>query len=209
MSAHATAQDLSLFIDRELSPARSRWLESHLDECDQCQERYLSTRQLVDGLRGLERVAPPSTLGMTVRQHRLSIGHSRLRQRLEKSWKRWPDPMILGYLGVVVALGVMALAVSRANQQSEDASTVIFAPIESEQRLSRSHLESFTVIDEGTWIEPGITVEQEVAASSATADQALQALSRLGERVPAGTKVVVATVGSEVVRIELSQVVSE
>ena len=194
MSIHATAQDLSLLVDRQLPVAGQEQLEQHLRQCQQCQERYLSTQQLVNELRGLERVAPPSTLGMTVRHHRQAVGQSRLRQRLERTWKRWPDPMILAYLGVVIALGSMAVAVSRMAEQSETGSTLIIAPSASDRVVTELH---------GVWVEPGLTDQQVVSARPASGDEVSTVLDRLDQEIPGGSKAIVARLGSEVVRIEL------
>ncbi len=194
MSAHASAVDLSLLIDRQLPQERADWLEQHIEDCEECRERYLSTRRLVDGMQSLERVAPPSTLGMVVQQHRLEVGNSRLRKRLERPWKRWPDPVILGYLGVVVALGFMAVGLSRIAERREATSTVIFAPTQVAD-------ESAALPADGTtWIEPGISADEVEVARPASVVQIRAALERLGESIPEDTSWVVARVENEVIR---------
>lgn len=200
---HATPRELSLWIDGELSPDRTERVEAHVDQCDECRERYLSTLRLVEDLRGLERMAPPSTLGMVVERHRLEVGNRKLRQRLERSWRRWPDPVILTYLAVVVALGVMAVLVSRVDVP--DAGTVIRAPSEAPARIEAAPRarESSHEYDATAWVEPGIGQDEAAAATPATADQVAAIQRRLGAGLPAGTRVVIARVGDAVVRFEI------
>ena len=197
MSAHATTQDLSLLIDGELPRRRVRQVEQHLDDCDECRQRYLSTLKLVEGLQGLERSAPPSTLGMVVEHNRLQLGNPDLRNRLERDWKRWPDPLILTYLGVVLALGVMVVMVSRIGV-SDRGGTVILAPSQAPPQLAEERLAA------EVWIEPGITEDEVLNARNATPEETALVLERLAVVIPSQTQVVVARVGEQTVRLELS-----
>lgn len=192
-TVHATSHELSLWIDGELPPERAKRVEGHVEECADCHRHYVSTLELVENLRGLEQVAPPSTLGMVVERHRLEVGNRKLRQRLEQSWRRWPDPMILTYLGVVVALGAMTVLVSRID--APDAGTVIRAPSEASPQTEA------TAESVGTWIEPGVGDIEAEAAVVADKAQAAAVLSRLDAVLPPGTRVVIARDGEEVVRV--------
>lgn len=195
-TVHASPRELSLLIDGELPRQRAEQVEEHVDQCTACRERYLSTVELVEELRSLERVAPPSTLGIVVEQHRVEVGNRKLRQRLERSWRRWPDPMILAYLGVVLALGVMAVMVSRL--EAPDAGTVIRAPSEAAPQIEAGE-------SVGTWIEPGIGEAEAAAAVVADETQAAAVLERLDGAIPSEVRVVIARDGGEVVRVVVGE----
>lgn len=196
-TAHASPRELSLLIDGELPRERADRVEEHVDQCANCRERYLSTVELVGELRSLERVEPPSTLGMVVERHRVEIGNRKLRQRLEKSWRRWPDPMILTYLGVVLALGVMVLMVSRVEQP--DRGTVIFAPSEAAPHIEAGAEAAVESIE--TWVEPGIGATEAEAAVPADEAQAAAVLARLDGAIPPEARVIIARESGEVVRV--------
>ncbi len=63
MSRHATAEDLSAYVDQELEPVRLRLVEDHLEDCDECRDRLDGMQRLVGDLRRLKRLTPPSVLG--------------------------------------------------------------------------------------------------------------------------------------------------
>lgn len=197
MNAHATAQDLSLLIDRQLAREREEWVEQHLQDCEVCREHYQSTRRLVEHLQGLERVAPPSTLGMVVQQHRTELGNSRLRRRLERNWKRWPDPMILVYLAVVLALGAMAVMVTRAVDSEDLRGTMIYTPGDTVTEASEPPA--------GVWIESGISEAEVIQAVDATPEQSRRVIERLGAGLPEGVRKVIARDGDQVLVVRLSQ----
>ncbi len=55
-------QDLSAYLDGELSPEQRRWLEGHLAVCSACARHLGELRDLARGLRRLPRPAAPSHL---------------------------------------------------------------------------------------------------------------------------------------------------
>lgn len=69
MSRHATAEDLSAYVDEELEPVRLRLVESHLEECEECRGRVEGLRGLVGDLRRLERLHPPPALEQYLERH--------------------------------------------------------------------------------------------------------------------------------------------
>ena len=138
---------------------------------------------------------------MVVEHNRIQLGNPDLRRRLEKDWKRWPDPMLLSYLGVVLALGVMVLMVTRIDMHDRER-TIILAPSEAPPALVESALSTNTVAD--VWIEPGIAASAAPAARQATAEEHKLVLRRLAGAVPVDARLVIARVGEEVVRLDLS-----
>lgn len=62
MSRHATAEDLSAYLDQELEPVRLRLVETHLEECEECRQRVSGLRGVVGELRRLEHLRPPPAL---------------------------------------------------------------------------------------------------------------------------------------------------
>ncbi len=72
MSQHATAEDLSAYLDDELEAPRLLRLVEHLGECPGCRERLRRTRRVVGSLRQLERAVPPPLMARTV-QRRISL----------------------------------------------------------------------------------------------------------------------------------------
>ncbi|MCH9648997.1 MAG: zf-HC2 domain-containing protein [Deltaproteobacteria bacterium] len=62
MSRHATAEDLSAYLDEELEPVRLRLVETHLEECEECRRRVSGLSGVVGELRRLEHLRPPPAL---------------------------------------------------------------------------------------------------------------------------------------------------
>jgi hypothetical protein len=66
--SHVSADGLSTYLDGEMGARASRRVEEHLAGCGACQERLEGLRTTVQGLRRLERVAPPAAIGERVRR---------------------------------------------------------------------------------------------------------------------------------------------
>jgi hypothetical protein len=68
MNRHATTEQLSSYLDREIGIAESRQIESHCSACAQCGARLASMRRVVSGLGRVERAAPPAALRHQIRR---------------------------------------------------------------------------------------------------------------------------------------------
>jgi len=67
MIRHLSAEQLSSYLDGEVSLSESREIEAHLESCARCRGQYESMDRMVTNLWRLERVAPPAVIGQEVR----------------------------------------------------------------------------------------------------------------------------------------------
>jgi anti-sigma factor RsiW len=67
MIRHLSAEQLSSYLDGEVSLSESREIEAHLESCARCRAQYESLDRMVANLWRLERVAPPPVIGQEVR----------------------------------------------------------------------------------------------------------------------------------------------
>ena len=58
MSDHATIEDLSAYLDRQLTRAELLEIEEHMAECELCAKRCEGMRRVMSSLRHLEHLAP-------------------------------------------------------------------------------------------------------------------------------------------------------
>jgi len=109
MSAHCSVQQLSSYVDEELTHPELRLVESHLSDCPECRDRLAGLGNVVRELRRVERAAPPPELGYRVeRAVDHAAGPMRLWQRGEAGARRWLDPpTVAPIFGVVLALAVI------------------------------------------------------------------------------------------------------
>lgn len=111
MSRHLPPEALSAYLDGESSEGEVERVESHLENCARCSRRLEEMRRLVGEVRSLERVSPPSRLGLEL-QSRLMQAVPPFEERGRRS-ARLPrlllQPAILATIGVVLALAVVAL----------------------------------------------------------------------------------------------------
>lgn len=68
MNRHATTEQLSAYLDRELGYVEMRQLESHYASCAECTARLVSMRQVVQGLDRVGRAVPPAALRQQIRR---------------------------------------------------------------------------------------------------------------------------------------------
>lgn len=112
MTRHPDPDVLSAYLDGELDALEIRRVEDHLALCVSCRDRYEGLRSIASALRGLDRVAPPSTLDFAVtRRIALDDGMPGLLERLENGLDRLPrlHSTILGHFAILVALASMIL----------------------------------------------------------------------------------------------------
>ena len=109
MTAHASAETLSAYLDGELPEGERRETELHLAACPGCHARFASLGRVVASLQRLERAAPPPTLAQDV-ERRISLAGARanafdrLEERLRVLGTASP---ILTTFAVILALGTI------------------------------------------------------------------------------------------------------
>ena len=213
MTAHCSVETFSAYLDRELPNRRAREVEEHVRDCDACRAELASLERLTGRLRGLERMAPPSTLGLAV-ERRVALGARRRRR-----WPAWPgtregeaiQPSIQVVFALVVAFGAILLLFGDAVERGRRATIPVslHAPAGSTSEAERPSPEvveragrRLTLID-GTWWQEataGRTVDRSIVVGSAEWEREVAgspALGQLAELLPA-----VVEIDGAVVRLE-------
>lgn len=108
--AHADAEILSAYLDRELPAREAERLESHLRDCPPCREHLDSLRRVVKGLQRMERVAAPSLVASQVRR-RVAL------ESEKQGWEAWVDRLErrlsgLGLDSIVFTTAAVVLALA-------------------------------------------------------------------------------------------------
>lgn len=136
MSRHASARQLSAYLDGELPKPQLRLVERHLEECPPCRERLAGLRRTVASLRRLERLAPPPALGEDVaRRVRLEPRPRGLLERLEARLGAPPLQSAVGFtfalvLAFAVLLVLFAGWVDERGRREREAGPRLVAPSE-------------------------------------------------------------------------------
>lgn len=160
MSTHATVETLSAYLDHELPHPESREIEEHLADCADCRTRFAGMKNVVSGLRHLERLAPPSTLQQVVARRVAFDGERKsLGDRLESNLQAFErQSSLLALFGVVVAFAVMILFFAHGLEQRRSSTIpVVFkdpragAGSESRQIAGRELRREGAV-----WVEEGV-----------------------------------------------------
>lgn len=195
MSDHATIEDLSAYLDRQLTRAELLEIEKHLAECELCAKRCEGMRRVMSSLRHLEHLAPPSTLDQTVAR-RISLRGQRvgLYERLESSLSIFErQSSLLALFGVVIALAMFMLFLSVAVERAQNATIpVVFQDPDflSEESLgddaeTRLEVAGRVLLRDGdTWIEEGVDparVDRVLEADSAAARELIAQHPELAE----------------------------
>jgi hypothetical protein len=68
MNRHATTEQLSAYLDRELGAVELQQLEVHCASCEECGARLASMRRMVRGLGSIGRAVPPPSLRQQIRR---------------------------------------------------------------------------------------------------------------------------------------------
>jgi hypothetical protein len=130
MNRHATAEELSAYLDQELEPPRLRLVRGHLEACEDCRRRADGLARVVRDLRALERQAPPPVLG----QHLLERVHRQPRPRtlvekLEGRLTTIPSQSSITFLfALVLAFAVLMYVFSGLLDRHERNQTSILRP---------------------------------------------------------------------------------
>ena len=128
MSAHASVQDLSAYLDRCLDEPATRRVERHLDLCGDCRERFQGMRRVAEGLRGLGDVEPPAELEQAVaRRIRLAGEQEPWLDRLENGLGTFQkQSSTLAIFAVVLALAVMLVLFAQALERARNETIPVY-----------------------------------------------------------------------------------
>jgi anti-sigma factor RsiW len=169
MTAHATAETLSSYLDGELASPDRAAVERHIAACPGCRGRLDSLRRVVDNLRRIERAAPPPTLAQHV-QRRVALegdGGS-LVARLEERMRRLPVASSLGTsFAVVLALAAILYLYAHGLDRRGDRSVPVVVPSREAARefaAANAHRDPASVrldgvvfvLEGGRWVEGGL-----------------------------------------------------
>lgn len=198
MSRHATAEALSAYLDDELGDGASRRLADHLEDCADCRARLSSLRRVVNGLRRLERTAPPPILAQEVERRVALSGRPAGRlERLEERLRGLPQSSSVFFtFALVVALAWLLFLFAHGVDRSQRPRTALVlgsppvAPeLTGEVRETRQAAgRTFDLID-GVWRQRGLerkVAEFDVEAGSAAGREILAVypdLATLGDRI--------------------------
>lgn len=125
MTAHASAEILSAYLDRELPAPKVDRLEEHLEDCPRCRAHLDSLTRVVGHLQRLERTAPPPILADRVaRRVNLErarvVGRGGMVERIESKLGRVPvQSSILSTFSLVFALAAILYLFALAVEQIE------------------------------------------------------------------------------------------
>ena len=193
MNQHATAEDLSAYLDDELKAPTKLRLVEHLGECPSCQERLRHTRQVVTSLRQLERALPPPLLARTV-QRRIALTPQPSRGLVERLEDRLRgtsqgSPLFFTFF-LVACLAVLVYFFTAEVERARQPRTALIVgklppvsvPTGQVEEVRQLGSQSYELID-GLWRQQGIEqrgADLRVEAASAEG----QALLRIHPRLP-------------------------
>ncbi len=199
MNQHATAEDLSAYIDDELEAPVMLRLVEHLEECPSCQERLRRTRKVVTSLRHLERAVPPPLLARAV-QRRVALAPRPSRGLVERLEDRLRgtsqgSPLFFTFF-LVACLAVLVYFFVAEVERSRQPRTALFvgklpqvsAPTGEIEAVRQLGQEGYELVD-GLWRQQGIEqrgADLRVDASSVDGRALLRLhpqLPTLGDRV--------------------------
>lgn len=87
---HLSSEQLSSYLDGEVSTQESRAIAAHLAVCEDCRDRFDGMQNLVSGLWRLEREAPPANLASRVLSQVEVAAEGRRTGRID--WRReWKE----------------------------------------------------------------------------------------------------------------------
>jgi hypothetical protein len=168
MTAHANAETLSAYLDRELSPKKADRLEEHLEDCPRCQAHLESLTRVIGHLQRLEQTAPPPILAERVAR-RVTLERSRVArrggmvERIERKLDRVPlQSSILSTFALVFALAAIAylFAVTLEQIELKRIPVVVATPEELADQGTElpARLPGY-VFDDGAWWQESIPRE--------------------------------------------------
>lgn len=204
MTAHATAETLSAYLDRQLSSPKVERLESHLEDCPRCRAHLDSLTRVVGHLQRLERTAPPPILADRVAR-RVNLERARavtrggMVERLESKLGRVPvQSSIFSTFALVLALAAILYFFALALDTVERKRIPVLVTTPEELAAAGTELPSkvpgFTLRQDAWWqdtIPKTAIVEEEVGPRSPMGEQILEATPALRRLLTEGAPVVV------------------
>ena len=162
MNRHATVEELSSLLDRELDAGPAERVRLHLVECADCRSRLDGLRSVVRALERVERAAPPPTLGLELIE-RLSWEpepagpFDRLERRLGSIRLQ---PSVAPVFAFVVALAaIMFFFVSGLERRMQGTPVILEPPgvVEVESVSAPRVVSGRTFeLSDGVWVEVGV-----------------------------------------------------
>jgi hypothetical protein len=173
MTVHCTIEELSTYIDAELSPEQRRRVDGHVSSCEKCRDRLRGLRSVHHSVRRLTMVEPPPTLGWQVRK-RLELEARRpstaqlLEERLSQLIKQ---PLYAPLFAMVMALAIISylLSVGVARQSGSTTRIVASPP---GRGLEAPRIEDESRAAAGAASESAMEVPSDVSAAG-TGDDAV------------------------------------
>lgn len=180
-SEHATVEQLSAHLDRELTAEEARRLELHLADCTRCQRRLDGLRRTTAELQRLPKLEPPTELEHQVAR-RIALDGRRTpwSDRLETVFSGFErQSSFFAMFAVVLALAVIAVLFAQAVHRWQNEATMIPVILsaegpDGEVRFYHDIGERRLYKVEGGWIEAGVerdavdrTLIRDSAAASA------------------------------------------
>lgn len=185
MNRHATAEDLSAYIDQELEPPRLRLVKDHLETCEPCRRKLQGLRGVQHQLHRLEQVAPPPLLaGDIQRRVRLEPRHRGLFENLEDRLRRLPEQgTMLVVFASVFALAMIGYLFTEGVQRHAGRTSVIVPSAgtvietDTERPIAEVDGRRFEQID-GGWRELGLPTDAERVTLRAGTPEGDEVLAR-------------------------------
>lgn len=211
-SSHISLERLSSYIDSELSATEASALERHLEECASCQDDLRSLRRVIDGLRSLERAAPPSVLAQQVeRRVALERPPRGLVQRLEAQLGRRSkvdSGLALGFALVLALAAIVYLFADAVDRRQQRQVPIVVpsagAPLEEADAIREVGDRLFRLHD-GVWVEDGAGDPARRLASESDAGRDLRRELPWLDALLAEARGVVLLAGGESVAIDATE----
>jgi hypothetical protein len=219
MSGHATAENLSLYLDAALRTAERRQVENHLAHCPECRQRLDGLRRVVSGLGRLPTAAPPEDLAARIgRTIDLRGRRNRWNRLLEGGM---PGPLLgsppIHILALILALGAIIYLFAHGLEMRRDRPTRIVLPGADSVVLGPSPPAPLPVADDtgddlyllggrfqrtdGVWVEEGLDEKPpDVSLALDAEDPKAAAMPEVAELAALGAPLRL-RVGDEVVEI--------
>lgn len=211
MMSHPRVEDLSTYLDSQLTIAERQRVEAHLELCGTCRDRLQSMRKAVRQLAALERRTPPPALGYQLKRlSSLEASRPTLVERLEKGASRLnAENALLPMFGVVVALLVIIYLLAWAFYRDQNSAPMTGlesagpaidisldtspSPWETSENIDGRIVagRTFDLLGD-TWIERGLdadVVAVRLSTEEPEIQQLLEADSELRELLALGSKV--------------------
>jgi hypothetical protein len=211
MSRHLSPDQLSAFLDGELSSAERRPLQTHLMACTHCRGQLESLRNVVGQVQGLGRSAPPAFLARSL-SARIQ-GEGRYRSPLERVEQglrgaRFDSPIFTTFALIFALSSILYLFAHGVDQVERHSVPVVVLPPSPQEVVGNDMRDfegrRFDLVD-GTWREDGLeTVEPDVslALTDTEGRRMLLRFRALEELLVQGNAVIFRDNEGRVVRLE-------